>query len=109
MQFLARRYRVLAPDLLGHGESDKPHGDWTLGTHASFLRDLLGGLEIRGATVVGHSLGGGIAMPLSYQHPRALRAHDPRLPWWVRPRGADDRARHGLLDVQARRSIAAHP
>jgi pimeloyl-ACP methyl ester carboxylesterase len=69
MRRLALRYRVLAPDLLGHGESDKPEGDYSLGAHASFLRDLLGGLGIASATVAGHSLGGGIALQLSYQHP----------------------------------------
>lgn len=69
MKRMASRYRVLAPDLLGHGDSDKPTGDYSLGAHASFLRDLLGGLDIGQATVVGHSFGGGIAMQLSYQHP----------------------------------------
>jgi pimeloyl-ACP methyl ester carboxylesterase len=71
MNRLVDRYRVVAPDLLGHGESDKPTGDYSLGAHASFLRDLLGGLDIRRATIVGHSFGGGIAMQLSYQHPEA--------------------------------------
>ena len=66
---LAARYRVLAPDLLGHGDSEKPTGDYSLGAHAAFLRDLLGSLDIRRTTVVGHSLGGGIAMQLAYQHP----------------------------------------
>ncbi len=69
MERLAVRYRVLAPDLLGHGESDKPPGDYSLGAHASFLRDLLGSLDIGRTTVLGHSFGGGIAMQLSYQHP----------------------------------------
>jgi pimeloyl-ACP methyl ester carboxylesterase len=69
MERLAVRYRVLAPDLLGHGESDKPTGDYSLGAHASFLRDLLCSLEIGRASIVGHSFGGGIALQLSYQHP----------------------------------------
>ena len=69
MKRLAVRYRVLAPDLLGHGDSDKPTGDYSLGAQASFLRDLLGSLDIGSATVVGHSFGGGVAMQLSYQHP----------------------------------------
>jgi pimeloyl-ACP methyl ester carboxylesterase len=69
MTRLVPRFRVVAPDLLGHGESEKPQGDYSLGAQASFLRDLLRGLGIDGATVVGHSFGGGIVMQLSYQHP----------------------------------------
>jgi len=70
MRVLARDYTVIAPDLLGHGESAKPMGDYSLGAHASGLRDLLvGALGIRSATLVGQSLGGGVAMQLAYQHP----------------------------------------
>ena len=60
---------VVAPDLLGHGRSDKPRHDYSLGSHAGTLRDLLVALGIERATVVGHSLGGGVAMQLAYQHP----------------------------------------
>jgi len=70
MPVLARDYTVIAPDLLGHGESAKPMGDYSLGAHASGLRDLLSGaLGIERATLVGQSLGGGVAMQLAYQHP----------------------------------------
>jgi len=70
MSILARDYTVIAPDLLGHGDSAKPMGDYSLGAQASGLRDLLGGeLGIDTATVVGQSLGGGVAMQLAYQHP----------------------------------------
>jgi pimeloyl-ACP methyl ester carboxylesterase len=69
MPLLTRRFTVLAPDLLGHGESAKPLGDYSLGAYASGLRDLLGVLGIARATVVGQSLGGGVAMQLAYQHP----------------------------------------
>jgi len=62
-------YVVIAPDLLGHGESDKPRDDYSLGAQANMLRDLMIALGIDKATVVGHSLGGGIAMQLAYQHP----------------------------------------
>lgn len=72
MNRLAGSYRVLAPDLPGHGESEKPRGDYSLGAHACFLRDLLRSLGIARATVVGHSLGGGIAMQLAYQHPECV-------------------------------------
>ena len=66
---LAERYTVLAPDLLGHGQSAKPRGDYSLGAYASGLRDLLIALGHERATFVGHSLGGGVAMQLSYQFP----------------------------------------
>lgn len=66
---LAEHHRVLAPDLLGHGESAKPLGDYSLGSHASGVRDLVAALGIERATVVGQSLGGGVAMQFAYQHP----------------------------------------
>jgi pimeloyl-ACP methyl ester carboxylesterase len=69
LPLLARDFTVIAPDLLGHGESAKPLGDYSLGAYASGLRDLLAVLGIGRATLVGHSLGGGIAMQLAYQHP----------------------------------------
>src|SRR6184192_3484575 len=66
---LAREHTVIAPDLLGHGESAKPRGDYSLGAYAAGLRDLLVVLGHRRATVVGHSLGGGIAMQFAYEYP----------------------------------------
>jgi len=66
---LAKKYRVVAPDLLGHGQSDKPRGDYSLGAFAVWLRDLLDELGVARATVVGQSLGGGVAMQFVYQHP----------------------------------------
>lgn len=69
---LAADHRVLAPDLFGHGESDKPLGDYSLGAHAASLRDLLDALDVPSATVVGHSLGGGIAMQLAYLFPERV-------------------------------------
>jgi pimeloyl-ACP methyl ester carboxylesterase len=66
---LAERYTVIAPDLLGHGESAKPKGDYSLGAYAAGVRDLLVALGHRRATVVGHSLGGGIAMQFAYEYP----------------------------------------
>src|SRR5947199_9590259 len=66
---LAERYTVVAPDLLGHGESAKPRGDYSLGAYAASVRDLLVALGHRRATVIGHSLGGGIAMQFSYEYP----------------------------------------
>ncbi|CAN5285616.1 alpha/beta fold hydrolase [soil metagenome] len=69
---LATRFTVLAPDLLGHGESDKPRGDYSLGASASLMRDLLVALGHERATIVGHSLGGGIAMQMAYQFPERV-------------------------------------
>ena len=66
---LSRRYRVVAPDLIGHGQSAKPRGDYSLGAFAVWLRDLLDELGVTRATIVGHSLGGGVAMQFVYQHP----------------------------------------
>jgi pimeloyl-ACP methyl ester carboxylesterase len=66
---LAEKYTVVAPDLIGHGESAKPRGDYSLGGYASGLRDLLQAIGHDRATVVGHSLGGGIAMQMAYQFP----------------------------------------
>jgi pimeloyl-ACP methyl ester carboxylesterase len=66
---LSKKFRVIAPDLLGHGESAKPRGDYSLGAFAVWLRDLLDELGVSHTTVVGHSLGGGVAMQFAYQHP----------------------------------------
>lgn len=66
---LARDHTVIAPDLMGHGGSAKPRGDYSLGAYASGIRDLLVALGHERATFVGHSLGGGVAMQLAYQYP----------------------------------------
>jgi pimeloyl-ACP methyl ester carboxylesterase len=69
---LAEHHTVIAPDLLGHGASAKPRGDYSLGSFASGLRDIMIALDVPTATVVGHSMGGGIAMQLSYQFPERV-------------------------------------
>ena len=69
LPYLAEQFTVIAPDLLGHGESAKPRGDYSLGAYASGIRDLLIALGHERATFVGHSLGGGVAMQLAYQFP----------------------------------------
>jgi pimeloyl-ACP methyl ester carboxylesterase len=68
MPLLATKYRVIAPDLLGHGRSDKPRGDYSVGAFAVLLRDLLDALDVPRVTVIGHSLGGGVAMQFAHQH-----------------------------------------
>jgi pimeloyl-ACP methyl ester carboxylesterase len=69
---LADRYTVIAPDLLGHGDSAAVRGDYSLGAHACSIRDLLTTIGIDRATIVGHSLGGGIAMQFFYQFPQRV-------------------------------------
>ncbi|MDD9936759.1 MAG: alpha/beta fold hydrolase [Myxococcales bacterium] len=66
---LARDYTVIAPDLLGHGRSDKPRADYSVAAYANGMRDLLSVLDIERVTVVGHSLGGGVATQFAYQYP----------------------------------------
>ncbi|HEX8855500.1 MAG TPA: alpha/beta fold hydrolase [Thermoleophilaceae bacterium] len=66
---LARDHRVVAPDLLGHGQSAKPRGDYSLGAYATGVRDVMTAIGHRRFTVLGHSLGGGVAMQLAYQFP----------------------------------------
>ncbi|MGH3459062.1 alpha/beta fold hydrolase [Aeromicrobium sp.] len=66
---LAENFTVIAPDLLGHGASDKPDADYSLGGYANGMRDLLTVLGVDSVTVVGHSFGGGVAMQFAYQFP----------------------------------------
>jgi pimeloyl-ACP methyl ester carboxylesterase len=67
---LADSYTVIAPDLIGHGDSATPRGDYSLGAHAAVIRDLLATIGIDRATLVGHSLGGGVAMIFFYHFPQ---------------------------------------
>jgi pimeloyl-ACP methyl ester carboxylesterase len=66
---LARKHLVIAPDLLGHGMSAKPRADYSVAAYANGMRDLLGVLDIDRVSLVGHSLGGGVAMQFAYQFP----------------------------------------
>ena len=69
---LAREHTVIAPDLIGHGDSAAPRGDYSLGAHASSIRDLLAAIGVDRASIVGHSLGGGVAMQFFYQFPQRI-------------------------------------
>jgi pimeloyl-ACP methyl ester carboxylesterase len=69
---LAERHTVIVPDLPAHGESDNPPGDYSLGAFAAALRDLLALLDAPRATLVGHSLGGGIALQTAYLFPELV-------------------------------------
>jgi pimeloyl-ACP methyl ester carboxylesterase len=66
---LAKSHMVIAPDLLGHGASDKPRADYAIGAYANGMRDLLSILGVERASIVGHSMGGGVAMQFAYQYP----------------------------------------
>jgi len=69
---LAKHFTVIAPDLLGHGQSAKPMTEYSPGAYSALVRDLLIGLEQTRVTLVGHSLGGGIAMQFSYLFPEMI-------------------------------------
>ena len=70
---LALRHRVIVPDLLGHGDTDGPaRADYSIGSHAMLVRDLMNELGIERATVVGHSLGAGVALALAYMAPERV-------------------------------------
>lgn len=69
MPALGEHFTVIAPDLLGHGDSDKPRADYSVAAYANGVRDLLDVLGVDRATVVGHSLGGGVAAQAAYQYP----------------------------------------
>src|SRR3954447_11680581 len=88
MRGLSRDHTVIAPDLLGHGASAKPRGDYSLGAFASGIRDMLAALGHDRVTVVGHSLGGGIAMQFAYQFPERTERMGRRSPRGGGRRGA---------------------
>ena len=69
MPALSRRFSLVVPDLLGHGTSAKPMGEYSVSGHANVVRDLLAALGHERATLVGQSFGGGVAMQLAYQYP----------------------------------------
>ncbi len=69
---LAQRFTVIAPDLLGHGKSDKPRADYSVAAYANGMRDLLAVLDIDRVSLVGHSLGGGVTMQFAYQYPQLV-------------------------------------
>jgi pimeloyl-ACP methyl ester carboxylesterase len=69
---LSLHHTVIAPDFPGHGSSAPGGGDYSLGGLASGLRDLMLALGHEGATLVGHSLGGGVAMQFTYQFPEMV-------------------------------------
>jgi pimeloyl-ACP methyl ester carboxylesterase len=69
---LAREHRVIAVDLLGHGGSEKPSSGYSVESQAEVVAEALGELGVRDAEVVGHSLGGPVAIALAEQSPRLV-------------------------------------
>jgi len=69
---LARRHRVIAVDLLGHGGSEKPSSGYSVPSQASAVAEVLAKLGVRDAEVVGHSLGGPVAIALAERSPRLV-------------------------------------
>jgi pimeloyl-ACP methyl ester carboxylesterase len=65
--WLAEHFTVVAPDLIGHGESSMPDGDYSIGAYANGVRDLLEALGHDRGTILGHSLGGGVSLQFAYQ------------------------------------------
>ncbi|HEX2095895.1 MAG TPA: alpha/beta hydrolase [Solirubrobacterales bacterium] len=65
-------HRVVALDLLGHGGSEKPKSGYSIESQAALVAEALGRLDVRDATVVGHSLGGPIAVALAERSPRLV-------------------------------------
>ena len=106
LPYLAERFTVIAPDLLGHGDSAKPRGDYSLGAYASGIRDLLIALGHERATFVGHSLGGGVAMQLAYQFPEHCERLALVSSGGPGPRDHDAAARGQPAGLRARASAA---
>ena len=102
---LARNHTVIAPDLLGHGASDKPRADYSVAAYANGVRDLLTTLGIESATLVGHSLGGGVAMQFAYQFPERTDGSS----WSARAAWAASQPRPaaGLAARRASRAVRA--
>lgn len=72
MPLLDRRRRVVAVDLLGHGGSSKPSSGYSMPEQAALVAQLLARLGVEDATVVGHSMGGTVAVALTEQSPRLV-------------------------------------
>jgi len=72
IEHFARRFRVVAPDLRGHGDSEKPTGPYPISAFVGDLARLLDALDIDRAVVAGHSMGGRVAMSFALEHPKRV-------------------------------------
>ncbi|WP_427182292.1 alpha/beta fold hydrolase [Paenibacillus sp. TC-CSREp1] len=71
---LARSYRCIVPDLRGHGKTDAPVGSYTIEQMGNDVLQLLDELEVEKAVILGHSMGGYIALAIAQHHPEHLNA-----------------------------------
>jgi pimeloyl-ACP methyl ester carboxylesterase len=73
MPYLTPHFRTIALDLMGFGYSDRPqHRDYSLGAQARLVAGFLDALGIAKASVLGHSLGGAVAMHLALEFPERV-------------------------------------
>jgi len=72
MPLLSRKHRVVAVDLLGHGGSEKPESGYTPPNQAKLVAQALEKLQVSDAEIVGHSLGGSVAVALAEQNPQLV-------------------------------------
>lgn len=70
---LAKEYRVYALDIIGYGYSDRPRIEYTPETYIHFLRDFMDGLGMERATLIGNSMGGGIAWAVAALFPERVK------------------------------------
>lgn len=71
---LAKSHRVVLPDLPGHGFSESPRGDCSIGDCAAAVAAVLDDAGVREAVLVGHSMGAAVACRFAREHPRRVRA-----------------------------------
>jgi pimeloyl-ACP methyl ester carboxylesterase len=69
---LAHKYRVIVPDQIGFGQSDKPPINYRINTYVDFLDAFLKGLKIERASLVGNSMGGWVAAAYTIAHPEKV-------------------------------------
>jgi pimeloyl-ACP methyl ester carboxylesterase len=69
---LSQKFRVIAPDLIGFGRSDKPLINYRVQTYADFLDKFLEGLNVERASLVGNSMGGWIAALYALKYPKRV-------------------------------------
>lgn len=72
IEALSQSYRVYVLDLIGHGFSDRPKVSYTPETYVHFLRDFMDGVGIEKATLIGNSMGGGIAWAMAILYPERV-------------------------------------
>ena len=73
-EHFSKLHRVITVDLRGHGESDKPEGEYSLPVFADDVAWMLGEVGVTSAVVVGHSMGGSVAAALAARHPQLVNA-----------------------------------